>query len=312
MTALVSGLVDLEKPGRYPIVLSDALMGKGTKEVFTNFRCKFWTPSKKAKLKINFFLDNHKPEDSSEAELRNHKLRPSTNSNSDEYELSFSDGSGQYKYQGIRSCNDGQYVLIFDPDKKHFVLHQVDSSFNMNMTSAPWEQNADSLRATYDQLQLSPKPPKKAVGQSKSKALKESKTVAPTEIKRRKVEKPKKPKVPPRDPTPDAEDEDSDDGLTVEYPGGPPPARFPTQAPLPPPLQREEASEESDADAEYEEEDMERNKDVETLELPSPFANTVLIGEDPDVEEDEEVDLDLAAELEQALEKDESSESEEE
>jgi hypothetical protein len=55
MTALVSGHVDLEKPGKYPIVLSDALMGKGTKEVFTNIRCKSWTPSKKAKLKINFF-----------------------------------------------------------------------------------------------------------------------------------------------------------------------------------------------------------------------------------------------------------------
>ena len=36
---MASGGIDLSKAGKYPIVLSDALLGKTTKEVYTSIRC---------------------------------------------------------------------------------------------------------------------------------------------------------------------------------------------------------------------------------------------------------------------------------
>jgi hypothetical protein len=32
--------IDIDKPGKYPIVLSDALLGKTDKEVYTGIRCR--------------------------------------------------------------------------------------------------------------------------------------------------------------------------------------------------------------------------------------------------------------------------------
>lgn len=34
------GIIDPTKPGKYPIVLSDALLGKPSKESYTGIRCK--------------------------------------------------------------------------------------------------------------------------------------------------------------------------------------------------------------------------------------------------------------------------------
>jgi RNA polymerase II transcription elongation factor len=262
--------------------------------------------------------DNHKPTLPSETALSGHELKPAVHGDAAQYDLSFSDGSGKYEYQGIRNSGDGQYALVFDPVKKHFVLHQVDSTFDMNLTSTPWNQDPTSLRETYSQIQTqsSPKLRRKS-SQTKPKTAQSSRTSA--DAKRRKVEKAKKAKSPPKEPTPDAEDEDSDDGLTIEYPGGAPPPRYQSHpSPLPFRREQEEPSEESDADAEDEEhDDNERNMDVDILELPSPAAN-IRTSVVEDEEEEDELEQALAAELEEALEKhtgpkaDESSESEEE
>lgn len=40
MASLAAGIVDPTKAGKYPVVLSDALLGKNPKEVFTGVRCK--------------------------------------------------------------------------------------------------------------------------------------------------------------------------------------------------------------------------------------------------------------------------------
>ncbi len=40
MTTTMSGINDPDKPSIYPIVLSDALLGRGTKEAVTAIRCK--------------------------------------------------------------------------------------------------------------------------------------------------------------------------------------------------------------------------------------------------------------------------------
>lgn len=35
----MAAAMDIDKPGKYPIVLSDALLGKPSKEIYTGFRC---------------------------------------------------------------------------------------------------------------------------------------------------------------------------------------------------------------------------------------------------------------------------------
>jgi hypothetical protein len=37
--SIMAGLIDIDKPGTYPIILSDALLGKATKETYTGIRC---------------------------------------------------------------------------------------------------------------------------------------------------------------------------------------------------------------------------------------------------------------------------------
>jgi hypothetical protein len=177
----------------------------------------------------------------------------------------------------------------------------------MNLVSAPWDQNASSLRSEYLQLESDTKQVASVPQRKPSKSAKNTAAAKPN-TKRQKQEKPKKPKPPVREPTP--EEEDSDDGLTVEYPDGPPAQQHQYQ---PTPVFRRNVSEEAsdeDEDAEHESFEEERNQDVDHLQLPSPANNAGGMS-------DEEIELDLEAELEQALKEtengvDESSESEEE
>jgi hypothetical protein len=313
MAAVAAGSVDIDKPGKYPIVLSDALLGKASKEVYTGVRC---TRRVKCILKkgLTGNADNHKPDHSSDSSSSMH-LEPSDSSG---YDLSFTNNSDKYSYHGARKLGDGQYVLIFDPVKEHFVLHRIDSTFEMNLVSAPWARDASTLRSQYKQLETpqSKTPAASATPQRKpSKTTKKAAAAAKPETQRKKVEKAKKPKPPPRELSPE-EEEESDDGLTIEYPDGPNSQSYQYQATSTPVFRRdpsEDASEEdSDADAEGEEYVEERNQDVDHLKLPSPANNNA------GGLSDEEMELDLEAELEQALKEtegggaDESSESEEE
>ncbi|KAH6646909.1 hypothetical protein BKA67DRAFT_419025 [Truncatella angustata] len=57
-----------------------------------------------------------------------------------------------HKYRGNRTTDGNQYVLIFDPKREVFVLHKVDSTFNMNLTSTPENKNAESLKKEHPHL----------------------------------------------------------------------------------------------------------------------------------------------------------------
>jgi hypothetical protein len=254
--------------------------------------------------------DNHKATTSSDSASSSLRLKPTGNPHDEQYDLSFSESGDNYAYRGTRSSGDGQYVLIFDPARKAFVIHQVDSAFDMNLTSTPWEQDPAVLQKDYEQLMTSPKRQ-----QSNSDDEQEMDTFAKAqtvETKRRKTEKVAKPKK-VREPTPESEEE-SDDGLTIEYPDGEPAQRYHSQST---PIFRRAQSEESDKFEDIMQEE-ELNQDVEALALPSPVH-----GDTAELDAEEELDeLDLEAELEQALQTetqaeeahaaDESSESEEE
>ncbi|CZS97557.1 hypothetical protein WAI453_008689 [Rhynchosporium graminicola] len=288
---MAGGSIDIGQAGQYPIVLSDALMGRATstKETYTGIRY------------------NHKPDSALSSSHNSVHLQPS-DSDPESYDLSLKDDKERYSYQGVRTSGSDQYILIFDPEKKHFVLHQVDSTFDMNLTSAPWDHNASKLRKEYPQIPIS----KSQSSAPQRKVSKGSKKADPTKAAppRRKVEKPKKAKPPTpiiREPTPEEEEQESDDGLTIEYPSAPSNYEY-----KPAPIFNRTNSSDEDEDAEGEEidEEEERNHDVDHLKLPSPAVNNAGGMSDDDME------LELEAELEQALNASEnaseSDESEEE
>lgn len=222
--------MDPLKQGNYPIILSDALLGKTSKETVSGIRY------------------NHKPALSSDTAPSQARLKRSVKDGS--YNLGFDDNGDKYQYNGVRTAADSQYVLIFDPERKAFVLHQVDSMFNMNITKTPTDTNAakqfpplEVKGAVLDK----PAPKQKAsTAASKNKeaptknvpagkgrggkaaqnkqntaTIPHSKPASPPRAEQTKREKPS---------AADSEDEDDDDdddgGLTIEYPDGPPPERF--------------------------------------------------------------------------------------
>lgn len=180
----------------------------------------------------------------------------------------------------------------------------------MNLISAPWEKNASTLQSQYPQLESPAKPQAEAPQRNPAKATKNV-LVTKLEPKRQKAAQTKK-KIMVREPTLEEED-DSDDGLTVEYPD----TRGPKQYNSQPILTSMQLVSESDEDEEEEDTDKEigdqENQDVDYLTLPSATKNYARAVSDEDIE------LDLEAELEQALQEttekasnDESDESEEE
>ncbi|EGZ78283.1 hypothetical protein NEUTE2DRAFT_102075 [Neurospora tetrasperma FGSC 2509] len=234
-TLLATSGADMDPPkhGNYPIILSDALLGKASKETVSGIRY------------------NHKPALSSDIAPSQSRLKRSAKDGS--YNLGFDDNGDKYQYNGVRTAADGQYVLVFDPDRKAFVLHQVDSMFNMNIAKTPTDTNAARQFPPLDvkgTVLDKPAPKQKAsTAASKNKEAPAKNAPAGRGRGGKSAQNkqnpatlpPSKPASPPRagaeghatkhrKPTSaDSEDEDEDDddgGLTIEYPDGPPPERF--------------------------------------------------------------------------------------
>ncbi|EEY14588.1 conserved hypothetical protein [Verticillium alfalfae VaMs.102] len=125
---IANGLIDPTKLGKYPVLLSDTLLGRTQKDVFTSVRY------------------NHKPQLSSDQAPALARLKPETPGTRDNFELSYSDAGGTYGYAGTRSTDSNQYVLYFDDAKKAFILDRVDSTFNMNLTRTPETTDPERLR----------------------------------------------------------------------------------------------------------------------------------------------------------------------
>lgn len=284
MTSLAAGLVDPTKAGKYPVVLSDALLGKDPKEIFTGVRY------------------NHKPSLSSStapAQARIKQASTSSKKSVPAYDLSFQDDGGRYQYKGTRGVEDNQYVLIFDAAREVFVLHKVDSMFNMNLVQTPSNDNAESLRQEFPQLEShSASSSAKAAGttsggkKSTKASTEDKKTTAKPRKPAPKAKVEEKPALamPEKKPLPkptttnkpskasaDEEEEDSSDddlGLTIENPGGQPLKN--TKSDFSPNIfglrrfsefvQETEEGENDDADGEDDDDD-----NFEHFKLPSPI-----------------------------------------
>ncbi|KAL2263625.1 hypothetical protein VTK26DRAFT_5888 [Humicola hyalothermophila] len=248
-----TGVIDPTKPGKYPVILSDELLGKPSQETYTGVRY------------------NHWPALSSDTAPDTARLKKSAKD--DSYNFGFDDQGNKYQYNGVRTSNDDNYVLIFDPSRKAFVLHRVDSTFHMNLTRTPTESNVETLRKQFPHLEVKgSKTARQQSGKSTDKSAaakaKESNTPSKSTPKAKGGSKPEKAKavaltlpdvnaapakaeslpMPPppptepekkkrREPSPveseEEEDDDDDGGLTVEYPGGNPAAFQPTSHAFP-------------------------------------------------------------------------------
>ncbi|KAI1181316.1 RNA polymerase II transcription elongation factor-domain-containing protein [Nemania sp. FL0916] len=273
MASLAAGIVDPTKAGKYRVVLSDALLGKDAKELYTGIRY------------------NHKPSLSSAAAPYQARLKATGSADaSTSYDLSFHDDGGRYSYQGSRGHEEGQYALIFDPEQEVFVLHRIDSMFNMNLVSTPTNPDADDLRQEHPQLE--PHRPAKASKSTSraaaSKPLKSKKPAAkdakPLGAKKAEPPKPAQPRKTHRD----SEDESSDgDLLTIEDPGGVAPASNRDFSPgfIDKPRRFSEFVQQQN------EEDDQQDEDEEELEIevdPLNDADGEDEGEDEEEEEEEE------------------------
>ncbi|KAL1882085.1 hypothetical protein VTK73DRAFT_2494 [Phialemonium thermophilum] len=303
------GIIDPTKPGKYPVILSDALLGKPSSETYTGIRY------------------NHKPALSSESAPFTARLRKSAKDGS--YNLGFDDKGNKYTYNGTRTSNDGQYVLIFDPARKALVLHRLDSLFHMNITRTPDNANAESLRIEFPQLQVSgpivgsgsasgsssssqaasdqhasrtsatsgmpdkgkaaasapPKPTKEKAPVSltlpdSAKAAPPMTTESTSKAKQRRREE-------LQDEDEEEDDDDDDGGLTIEYPGGAPPSTdfSPAFPSFPAQINRrfsdfvrdageDDEEEDEDADAEFEDVGMEGG-DEEDEEVDEEASNLI-------------------------------------
>ena len=320
-SAAPPGVIDPTKPKSYPVILSDALLGKSSKEALTAIRCeisRLWlTDEETSRAGLETDVpsvtpaDNHKPELSSDTAPNEAKLKPSP-SDDDTFNLSFYENGGKYAYNGTRSAKENQYVLIFDPERKAFVLHRMDSMFHMNLARTPYNSDAQELKGKYPHIDgnvrsttdkkkapTSKREPvnKKNSSEGKKKEAPAAKSEAPeTEAKssqQSQADKNTKPKQQQqqrnRSPAESDEDDDQDGGLLVEYPDPAPSAptrgqdfspAFPTAIRRFSEFVRDEGPEsDEDADAKYDEEDIlgEEDDDVSGeggngFKLPSPVV----------------------------------------
>lgn len=237
--------------------------------------------------------DNHKPTAAAGSSTSNVHLAP-TDKEGASYNLSLTQDGQQYGYTGTRNRSESDYVLLFDADKKHYVLHRLDSSFDMNLAATPWTDDAAALRTQYAQLGSPTSHPSPAI----SAGVSSTSTSTSTSTSRKSVNqrtRAKKPtKAPLRDPSPDKDDESSDDGLQIEYPGGPPPARKP--AVFSTPVFHAPVSDAESADEDGEDGHGDLHGDADLQRQTSPH------GDGSDVEIEADLEADLEAELARAIE----------
>ncbi|KAI9801504.1 MAG: hypothetical protein M1833_002736 [Piccolia ochrophora] len=131
-------LVDLTKPGKFPVYLGDSLtsddgdLGRGFTAISYNMKPAQTSTSRTATVRPSI---------------------PSTNV----YALSLSDNDeqrSQYRYTGRGSKPKASYALLFDQSKQAFTLERIGAEYSFNLAAAPWEKDAEKNRKQYAQLDL--------------------------------------------------------------------------------------------------------------------------------------------------------------
>lgn len=133
-------MIDPTKQAEYPIVLGERLAQN---------------PDTNRLININY---NHKSK--SATSQQRSTITPSRSAQTDLYDLSVTDKAPNadhtlsYSYKGSEDpSGERGLVLIFDPERKVFVLEPVSTTLNFNLRSAPGKTEKQ-VREQYEQLQI--------------------------------------------------------------------------------------------------------------------------------------------------------------
>ncbi|KAJ5888120.1 hypothetical protein N7495_008161 [Penicillium taxi] len=131
-------LVDPTKQAEYPIVLGERL-AKADSSRLVNVNYNYKTKS---------------------ATSRQRSIITRSSPSHDLYNLSVTDKAPNadhtlaYSYEGCEDpASEGNYILVFDPDRKVFVLDTVSTKYNFNLRSAPGKTEKQVIEQ-YEQLSL--------------------------------------------------------------------------------------------------------------------------------------------------------------
>jgi hypothetical protein len=137
-TPTLSAMIDPTKQAEYPIVLGERLAQRSDTNSLVN---------------INY---NYK----SKSATPQHRSTITPSQSQDLYDLSVTDKAPNadhplaWSYKGSEDPSSEQsLVLVFDPERKVFVLEPVSTSFNFNLRSAPGKTEKQ-VRDQYEQLQI--------------------------------------------------------------------------------------------------------------------------------------------------------------
>ncbi|KAJ5481297.1 hypothetical protein N7475_000109 [Penicillium sp. IBT 31633x] len=139
-TPTLSAMIDPTKQAEYPIVLGERLAQDSDTNRLVN---------------INY---NHKSK--SATPQQRSTITHSRSAETDLYDLTVTDKAPNadhtltYSYKGSEDpSSDRSLVLIFDPERKVFVLEPVSTTLNFNLRSAPGKTEKQ-VREQYEQLQI--------------------------------------------------------------------------------------------------------------------------------------------------------------
>lgn len=211
--------------GKYPIVLSDALRQRqASKELFTavkctfqpNYYCSTFCMQSEQELMLTTSLDSIKPPPT--AEITSGNIKPST-SDPSQFNLSLSTNKTTTYYHGSRTDgrvepkkgsdpkkNKARCVLIFDAANQQYVLHLLDSEFDM--------EHVKTTSVAFSPPSSTPAASMPSQGQTAGKSLPKN---IPDEQPRAAK------KAPPKRSYEKDDDDSSDGGLEIDWGGKPPP-----------------------------------------------------------------------------------------
>ncbi|PKY08212.1 hypothetical protein P168DRAFT_286361 [Aspergillus campestris IBT 28561] len=140
------GLIDPTKQAEYPIVLGDRLAGKSTssKSRLYNIQYNYKTKSATAQQRAVITRDSQSRDSYG---LRITDKAP----NAEQNVLTYSYRGSIDPEQALRGRDEHNLVLVFDPNRKVFVLEPVTTQLNFNLRSAPAKSEKQVLEQ-YSQL----------------------------------------------------------------------------------------------------------------------------------------------------------------
>ncbi|CAG7945650.1 unnamed protein product [Penicillium salamii] len=133
----LSAMIDPTKQAEYPIVLGERLAQDDTNRLVNinyNYKSKSATPQQRSTITRSQSSDLYDLAVTDKAPNADHTLA--------------------YSYKGSEDpSSERSLVLIFDPDRKVFVLEPVSTTLNFNLRSAPGKTEKQ-VREQYEQLQI--------------------------------------------------------------------------------------------------------------------------------------------------------------